>query len=694
MASSIPRVAVSLTRTVSRWTLVVPLVLAVLLLQSWRASGTSADAATVNLPCGSSLDAAYDAAQPGDVVQLSNCTYAGKSITGTKTAPGVVFDLAGSNQGSITLSGAQNVELRNGSGSANLGCQPGQITLRNYSQTGIFWNGVCNVSWIGGDLGPQASDQLNYIYSDKSNWSSNVVLDGLYVHDNHCVSGGCHYEAIRIDRKVDGVTIRNSVFRRNAIFHIFVTSLDGSNLSKNITIDHNCFDQPTGGSSVVALHDPIVTSVNPSTLHIKVTNNYAASGSNFRGPFEVSTGNTFGPVSACDSWLAAPSRPPVNSALPVVTGTPQPGQTLTSTNGTWTNSPTSYARQWRRCNSAGASCADIAGATGASYVLAGADAGFTVRVVVTATNADGSASATSAQTPVVTAVAPNNTVRPDLSGVAKDGQTLNTSNGTWTGTAPFSFGYSWRRCDVDGNNCTTIVGATGASYVVTPADVGAKLYAQVTATNSAGSGSQRTYLSAIVAGGAPVNGVRPDLSGVAKDGQTLNTSNGTWTGTAPFSFGYSWRRCDVDGNNCTTIVGATGASYVVTPADVGAKLYAQVTATNSAGSGSQRTYLSAIVAGGAPVNGVRPDLSGVAKDGQTLNTSNGTWTGTAPFSFGYSWRRCDVDGNNCTTIVGATGASYVVTPADVGAKLYAQVTATNSAGSGSQRTYLSAIVAP
>jgi hypothetical protein len=338
---------VSLAATVSRWSLLIPVVLGLLLLRSGSSGDSSAQAATVNLPCGGSLDAAYDAASPGDVIQLSNCTYSGKSITGTKGSPGVVFDLAGSNQGSISLSQAQNVELRNGRGSASLGCQPGQIVLRNYSQTSIFWNGVCNVSWIGGELGPQSSDQINYIYSDRSNWSSNIVLDSLYVHDNRCVSSGCHYEAIRIDRKVNGITIRNSVFRRNAIFHVFVTSLNGQDLSRNITIEHNCFDRPTGGSSVVALHDPIVTSQNPATLNIRVLNNYAESGSNFRGPFAASSGNSYGPVSACDSWLSTPSTPPVNSSPPTISGTPQVGQTLTSTTGTWTNNPTSYARQWR-----------------------------------------------------------------------------------------------------------------------------------------------------------------------------------------------------------------------------------------------------------------------------------------------------------------------------------------------------------
>ena len=143
-----------------------------------------------------------------------------------------------------------------------------------------------------------------------------------------------------------------------------------------------------------------------------------------------------------------------------------------------------------------------------------------------------------------------------------------------------------------------------------------------------------------------------------------------------------------------TIPSANSQSYVIVPADVGSKLYALVTATNAAGSASQRTYLSGTVVGAPPVSTVRPALSGTARDGQTLQTSTGTWTGTAPITYAFAWRRCDTSGSNCVTIPSANSQSYVIVPADVGSKLYALVTATNAAGSASQRTYLSAVVAP
>jgi Cellulase (glycosyl hydrolase family 5) len=95
---------------------------------------------------------------------------------------------------------------------------------------------------------------------------------------------------------------------------------------------------------------------------------------------------------------------PTNTALPQVSGTAQAGQTLTASTGTWTGSPTpSYARQWKRCDGAGANCVAITGATASTFALTTTDVGSTLRVSVTATNGAGSATATSAQTAVVAA---------------------------------------------------------------------------------------------------------------------------------------------------------------------------------------------------------------------------------------------------------------------------------------------------
>jgi len=92
---------------------------------------------------------------------------------------------------------------------------------------------------------------------------------------------------------------------------------------------------------------------------------------------------------------------PDNTGQPTVSGQPQVGEELTANNGTWANTPTSYTYQWQRCNSDGSSCGAIDGATGKTYGVRNADESRTLRVVVTARNADGAASAASDRTAVV-----------------------------------------------------------------------------------------------------------------------------------------------------------------------------------------------------------------------------------------------------------------------------------------------------
>jgi len=101
---------------------------------------------------------------------------------------------------------------------------------------------------------------------------------------------------------------------------------------------------------------------------------------------------------------AASSAAPVNTAEPKISGTAQEGQTLSGSSGTWTGTGTiTYKYQWRRCNAQGNGCSNIGGADSSNYQLRTADVGHTVRVRVTAKNADGSASSDSNESAVVTA---------------------------------------------------------------------------------------------------------------------------------------------------------------------------------------------------------------------------------------------------------------------------------------------------
>ncbi len=318
------------------------------------------------------------------------------------------------------------------------------------------------------------------------------------------------------------------------------------------------------------------------------------------------------------------ATPPVNTASPSISGTTRDGETLTADRGTWTGTPNiTYAYQWRRCDTAGANCADIAGATATTYKLTPADVGTTTRVIVTATNTAGSTSATSGAAGRVDPVAPANTVAPTVGGTARDGETLTVDRGTWTGTPTITYALQWRRCDSSGGNCADIAGATGTTYKLTSADAGSTVRVVVTATNAAGSATATTAATARVAATPPVNTVAPTISGTTRDGGTLTVDRGTWTGTPNITYAYQWRRCDTTGANCTDISGATSTTYTLTSADVAATIRAVVTATNSAGTAAATTTQTARVDAVAPANTTLPSISGTTRDGQTLTADHG-----------------------------------------------------------------------
>ena len=101
---------------------------------------------------------------------------------------------------------------------------------------------------------------------------------------------------------------------------------------------------------------------------------------------------------------------PANSAVPTISGTTTFGETLTSTTGTWSNTPNSYAYQWSRSATSGGSYTNISGAVNSTHRLVAADVGQYLKVTATASNASGSASAIS----VATAQIANRTTSPAL----------------------------------------------------------------------------------------------------------------------------------------------------------------------------------------------------------------------------------------------------------------------------------------
>jgi parallel beta-helix repeat protein len=80
--------------------------------------------------------------------------------------------------------------------------------------------------------------------------------------------------------------------------------------------------------------------------------------------------------------------------------------------------------------------------------------------------------------------------------------------------------------------------------------------------------------------GPPTNLSRPQISGIAQEGQTLTASPGSWSGTSPISYAYRWRACNATGSACVNIAGAKAQSHTLTATQIGTTIRVVVTASN------------------------------------------------------------------------------------------------------------------
>jgi hypothetical protein len=394
-------------------------------------------------------------------------------------------------------------------------------------------------------------------------------------------------------------------------------------------------------------------------------------------------------VAGVSASRGADAAGPTVTNAPVAIGAPVVGQRLTALHGAWSGAGTiSYHYQWYRCDGQAAHCSSIHGATAPSYRVVAADATHTIGLTVGATDSSGKANAYAS---VVGLVAPASaglvsTLQPAATGEVKAGSSVQVDNGAWSKT-PTAFTYSWLRCNANGRICVPIAGAVAASYTVTADDAGHALVAAVTASSGA---AGVTALSSIAtaaaatsppAGGGPQASTEPTVTGSAVTGGQLTGSAGTWSGSGTITYAYQWYRCDTTGAHCSSIHGATAATYKLVAADATHTIGLTVNTTDSTGVASAYANLvGPVAAAGAPLLATaQPAISGTAELGKTLTTSTGTWSPT-PTAYTYAWQRCNANGRICASIAGATEAKYTVTAADSGHRLVAIVGASSGAG--------------
>jgi hypothetical protein len=377
---------------------------------------------------------------------------------------------------------------------------------------------------------------------------------------------------------------------------------------------------------------------------------------------------------------AAAATYPATTVEPVVSGTYATGNTLTTTNGTWTNTPTGYTYQWLRNGVA------ISGQTASTYTVVQSDIGTSVTCQVTATNAAGSTAAVSNA----------------LSGPPGSPYPLVTYYGTPTyGAGKFGSGglsggaisNLWAPILLGGTGtveCWATVpnGTTGANYVAVGEGqspgyfmgMGARgglailSYGAVPVSNLYGpaiNDGNYHHLAMVVAGGVVffyVDGVLASAgkTALAAPGQPVNAHPWGVAGYPAAGSAFNWPGT-VDEVRVSNIVRYAGSAFTVPSAsftdDANTVALYHLEAD---GTDSHTTKTS-------PALTVAPVASGTVASGNTLSVTNGTWT-LSP-TFAYQWYRAGV------IISGATSATYSAVSADVGPAITCQVTATNGGGS-------------
>jgi hypothetical protein len=399
----------------------------------------------------------------------------------------------------------------------------------------------------------------------------------------------------------------------------------------------------------------------------------------------VTASNAAGSVTegSAASSVISPATPPSNTVQPSIAGTAREGQTLLANPGSWEGTSPAFTYQWQSCNPQGTECQDIEGETGETYGLAAGDLGSTVRVIVTATNAAGSAQAISAPTAEVAPGSPTELEAPTITGVAERGETLLAHPGEW-GASEVKIGYQWESCNAQGAECQDVLGATGAEYQLGEGDVGTTLRVRILAGNEEASVTALSDPTAVVGTEAPTltETFAPSVTGTVQSGEVLTADPGSWTGEGEVTYAYEWQRCSVDGSGCEAITGAHGESLALDSADLASAVRVLVTATDANGSLTEPTPVTQPVAAeDAPVIEEAPVVYGTTLEGQTLNATPGTWaTEGAPLTYTYQWERCEPDGGACQVIAGANASTHVLVGADVGSTLRVLATAHDHEG--------------
>jgi hypothetical protein len=215
------------------------------------AAGASAgNPCTVAVPCGS-FERAYTLAAPGEVVHIAGGSYGGQDIDAVqKPGPAVVFQPAPGASvtvHNIDIDSGTHIEFRNLTVTESTYNRQGAqwITYRHVKMRQFFIRGSDHIRYIDSEVGPNTNDDgMNFISAayQTSDGASDVVFDGVAIHDFKKWNSGAHVDCLAAD-DVDGLVIRNSRFWNCEHFSILLgEDLWSHRMARNVVIENNFLD--------------------------------------------------------------------------------------------------------------------------------------------------------------------------------------------------------------------------------------------------------------------------------------------------------------------------------------------------------------------------------------------------------------------------------------------------------------------
>jgi chitodextrinase len=635
-------------------------------------SGADSGACTSTVSACRSFAYAYQTSVAGDSVVVAGGSYPGQTIprvSGRTGAP-VEFRPATGAQvtiGDLTVKGDYVTVRDIDSGFLDIDAgNQGATEVRGVS----VYNMTARGMWIwaardllikGGSFGPMTDMQVAQIAANPPSY--NVTMDGIEFHDALATNASIHTECLWAGG-VQGLTVRNSLFRNCTYFDIFFTKLNGPNPT-NVLLENNVFESTKSWDGTPQPYALNVANWVDTASNYTFRNNTLGSDiviqSTSINNFNI-TGNT-GAVVTCKSGVNYQYN---------VWASRKCGTTDKQAAGVSTQYVNPAAHDWRL--TAGAPAIDSGDQTSFPTTdRSGATRSGAADAGAYEYNSGAAPGPTPTPTPTVTP-APTASATP-----TPDTEAPSVPQGmAWAGTTANSISVRWDASTDDRGvagyrlyrNGTVVGTTTGTTYSVTGLACGTSYEIGLTAFDAAGNETNRAYASGTTSTSAcPVATPTPSPSPTATptpapDTQAPSAPGGmTWAGTTQSSISVRWSASTdnrgVAGyrvyRNGTAIGTTTSTSYDVTGLACGTSYQIGLTAFDAAGNESDRTQAT-----GTTATSACPAPTPTATPSPTA-TPTPTATPAPPVSTGLvgAWGFDEVSGSTAADSSGSGNAGAI-----------------------------------